>query len=245
MDESLQNNEWISTFQGLRGIAILLIFISHCRFSNNRFDQNATSWFGAAGVSLFLILSGYLFYLKTEQQSIDRKFIQKHIGKKLKKLYPLHLFTFFISVPFYTSILLSSNLFIRNSITVLCNLLLLQSWVPYSEIYFSFNAVSWFLSTILSTEMIVLFLTKLTKGMRKKKCTKEITTFTILCYLLLACIFNFIIFLIPFSHKFNLHWFVYIFPITRIIDFSLGGDFSIAKKIVKHIRKKYKYNLSN
>ena len=62
MDESLQNNEWISTFQGLRGIAILLIFISHCRFSNNRFDQNATSWFGAAGVSLFLILSGYLFY---------------------------------------------------------------------------------------------------------------------------------------------------------------------------------------
>ena len=52
--------EKIESFQGLRGLAILLIMISHCIFLKNAMGQNSLSHLGGFGVELFIMLSGFL-----------------------------------------------------------------------------------------------------------------------------------------------------------------------------------------
>lgn len=52
-------NKYIHTFQYLRVFAFLLIFISHCSFLTK-----STVYLGAFGVSIFIMMSGFLEYLK-------------------------------------------------------------------------------------------------------------------------------------------------------------------------------------
>ena len=49
----------IRSLQGVRGFAILLIFLSHCQYLLND-GTNRLDYWGAAGVSLFVCLSGFL-----------------------------------------------------------------------------------------------------------------------------------------------------------------------------------------
>ena len=50
----------IAAFQGLRGWAIFLVFLSHCSQLYNINGVNRLVYFGCAGVSIFIILSGFL-----------------------------------------------------------------------------------------------------------------------------------------------------------------------------------------
>lgn len=70
-------------------------------------------------------------------------------AKKVKALYPLHCFTFIVAMVVYWDYqrLDSARHILIWVFKVLVNLLLLQSCFPKAEFYFSFNAVSWYLST--------------------------------------------------------------------------------------------------
>ena len=65
--------------QVLRAIAFLLIFLSHA--------FGRLGWWGAFGVSLFIVLSGYLEAKHHLNDKLDAKIFAK---KKVKKVYPLH-----------------------------------------------------------------------------------------------------------------------------------------------------------
>ena len=94
------------------------------------------------GVSFFFILSGFLMsqgYMTKVTTDINRFNLPRFIVKRLSKLYPLHI------------ICLISSIILKVSINRydISNLLLLQSWIPFKEWYFSGNAVGWCLSDFL------------------------------------------------------------------------------------------------
>ena len=46
----------------MRGIAILLIILSHCTFATNTYGNGIFKYAGGFGVEIFIVLSGYLTY---------------------------------------------------------------------------------------------------------------------------------------------------------------------------------------
>jgi len=69
--------------QGLRAIAIIAIFISHSELG--KFE-----YFGAWGVSVFFVLSGFLMLFNYLPREEYPEFGFGFAWGKIKKLYPLH-----------------------------------------------------------------------------------------------------------------------------------------------------------
>lgn len=127
----------IQSFQALRGFAFLLIFLSH--------SFNRLGWWGASGVSLFIILSGFLEGLKYTDN--EYPLLKDYLKRKIQAIYPLHIVTLVLSIPLSIGILKESGI-LKYMIKLVINALMLQSWFPMEGIYFSFNAVSWYLSLV-------------------------------------------------------------------------------------------------
>lgn len=136
----------LASIQVIRAIAFILIFLSHV-------ELIAT---GSIGVSLFLVLSGFCMtyaYLdrpeKIPNPSLRANF--KFTWKKVKKLYPLHLITLlFVAFIIFGGLILHKGTgkeIAEQGAYFLANGFLIQSWIPWRNGYFSFNAVSWYLST--------------------------------------------------------------------------------------------------
>ena len=139
----MSKKEKIETLDILRAIAFIEVFLSHTGISKLNL--------GGGGVSLFIILSGFLMYYTYA----DKEFVCgvknniKFAWNKLKKLYILHIITAsFLFVVFLRSYILNDRLSeIRNHIVgFICNIFLVQTWIPDGKIYYSLNAVSWYLS---------------------------------------------------------------------------------------------------
>ena len=202
-------NAKIKCYQGLRGIAFLLVFISHCTFSEINSGISTTTYFGAFGVSLFIVLSGFLTVYNHYQE--DEISVKKQISKTLDKCFPLHFLTFLLAIPFVLNELIKLN--VNTWTASFLNLFLVQSWVPKRSIYFSNNAVSWYLSTYLFFMLISPFVVRWLKRLNSKD------------------IFGLIIFVLTIQIALVLlagnctwaHWVIYIFPISRALDFISGG----------------------
>lgn len=129
----------LEAITALRALAFIAIFISHC-------DVIAT---GAMGASFFILCSGfcmtYAYYGKASGMKTGIvENIRFSVGK-IRKLYPLHLLTFAVVASVVWFFNVHDNIFIE-AISLPLNLLLLQSWIPVNNAYFSYNAVAWYLS---------------------------------------------------------------------------------------------------
>lgn len=206
------NTNYDNTLQGLRGVAILLIVLSHCNYISNEFGNNIFSAAGGLGVQLFIILSGYLMMLNFNSGNKIPKFAL-NIKKKLKKFYPLHFITLIFALPFlYKSFLYGS--FESAIEKIILNLFLLQSYIPDMDIYFSLNATSWYLSTtfffIILTPFVIKFI-----NFTANKINAIFAIFTIIAIQYLLFYF--------FADSKQAHWLLYICPVVRMLDFVLGG----------------------
>ena len=127
----------IETLQSLRFIFIMMIFMSHFAYRGiGPFDAG-----GDCGVAFFFMLSGFVVSLGYGRQIQEGTFrYARFLRKRFWKIYPLHL----LCLLFW---LIVSKSVIDGHVVL--NLLLLQSWIPDPEYYFSCNSVSWFLSCLL------------------------------------------------------------------------------------------------
>lgn len=206
-------NEKIISMQGLRGIAFLAIFIFHCTGSRG---------FGAWGVSVFLILSGFLmvynYYGKQRIKNASVKANLKFAIMKIKGLYKLHIITMLAMLPF---LFLGTD---KDSLQTICiklilNILLVQEWLPMS--YRSINPVSWYLSVSFFCYFIYPFIEK---KLNKNKCIVFIVGIVIFQIIVGTIIGGFVCKSdMLLNYEVNLiRWLFYYSPIVRCLEFIIG-----------------------
>lgn len=190
---------------GLRFIAALMVYLCHLNtdyfgvFVKEMFSQ------GFIGVSFFFILSGFILSYSYEDKLKNEVTSKRQfILLRLARIVPMHLL---LAMPF---ILLTIHLKNFDFSKTLTNILLMQSWIPKEDYYFSLNGVSWSLSDELFFYLmfIPLIYTSITK--------KVITAISIITLLLTIYFLKIIQ-----TEELN-HWLYYIFPVSRLVEFICG-----------------------
>jgi len=98
---------------------------------------------GGFGVTFFLVLSGFVLPLGYRRLTAWSD-VLRFLWNRIIRIYPLHIVLLAIAlVPYwYWKAPLDHE-------ALILNIFLVQSWIGPEEIYFSYNSVSWFLSTLL------------------------------------------------------------------------------------------------
>lgn len=213
--------ERIRSLQTLRFLAITLVFLSHCSFIVGPTGGALFSSAGAFGVSVFICLSGFLTFIARSGKGAAPApiFGLRRVGKKIWKFYPLHVVTFLAALPLATFALSGGLVSRAEALVAVINLCLLQSWVPDSAVYFSFNAVSWFLSTYVLMIIATPFLMRLIACLKRGR--KEAHRSVFVGAIAALAIIEFFLAAVSdgWSHA---HWLLYIFPPVRLLDFGAG-----------------------
>lgn len=178
----------LPALDGVRVLATMGIFLFHSGFLLN----------GTFPVTLFFMLSGFMMYYT------KRDDIHPMTGiMKMRKMYPLHLLTFLISIivwqpwrKYTLSFLLKAGIL---------HLTLLQAWFP--KYTFTYNGLAWYLSITLFLYVISYPLILLTRRIKK-----PLPAILLLLVIITA-----------------INWYgggvdsgLYTNPIYRILDFLLG-----------------------
>ncbi|MDF3005503.1 MAG: acyltransferase family protein [Oscillospiraceae bacterium] len=196
---------------GFKGLLSVAIFFHHLNYG--------LIFGGGAAVTYFFIISGFLIALGYQGKfcSLQPPSYFNFLLKRLARLYPLHLFTFLLSLlPIYLGNEIAN---IKPGLAIK-NLLLLTSLTNCGRDVFAFNSLSWYLSTIVALYLIT-----------------PIIIFSIHHYKLSNSLFKLsfcliIVFLIGFGIAYykidNMEaysfgwWFIYISPYYRIFDYLIG-----------------------
>lgn len=207
-------NKRLDAIQGLRGMAILMIFYSHLPIFSYE-----NSGLGAVGVSIFIKISGFIiaysYYKREYNKAYTIKESFKYCKKQLIKFYPLHIVTFLFALLLdIRSFLITgynSAAIITEMKRAIANVLLLQSYVPSktSLYYFSFNMVSWYLSVCL----IFYFVTPIIVRVAKRLSKEKKIVFIILLFIV-QCVFSWGVKDNPYEK-----WLIYINPFFRLLEF--------------------------
>ena len=138
----------LKNIQGLRGIAIAMIFVAHTGsfLTQNEQVQKFLSQFGGYGVTLFLTISGLLLADKMQERVYNGTIVEglKYAWNKIRKLYWLH-FLMWIAV-MGIDYFAGRDFDAKQIIFSIFNLTLTQDYIPFSGIINSFNGPSWYLS---------------------------------------------------------------------------------------------------
>lgn len=198
---------------GLRYFAALLVFLSHSNWDGSNLHLAKIFESGYVGVSFFFLLSGFVLSYSYKEKIVDRSLgFVKYALLRLARLSPLHFMTAlpFILFAFYKSDLNLPKLFL--------NIFYLQSWVPSSSYYFSFNAPSWSLSNEMFFYICFFPLVFVRSG--------NLLKFFIVLLLTIVFSASVVQILYP-EQKFYggntfAHWLFYIFPAFRLLEFVAG-----------------------
>lgn len=184
----------------LRVFFMLMIFFHHFNY-----DYMG----GDCAVAAFFIISGFCMTLGYGDKVMESDFSWKVFFKKrLIKLYPLHIVAFLLAwIGFGCPI--PHNLY--NTAKIALNLTLLQSWIPLKSIFYSYNAPSWYLCDILFFAAVFPFLYRLIRKL-------SLSVKMILPVVLLGS-YLFLVHHLPEEQLLGL---LYINPISRLIDCTIG-----------------------
>lgn len=185
----------ILPIQGLRALAALYVLFHHSTQLRGMFDNT-----GEFCVALLFIISGFLMAGKKVKNA------GKFISEKIIKLYPVNTLCLLVAVYIFRK-----ELFFRWP-AYICNLFLVQSWVPDIDYYFfSGDPVSWFLSDIMFAYLLFPLLSKLFR--------KSFKAATIMFAFLCATTIFAAEYIYPTD---KIDALIYIAPYSRILDFIAG-----------------------
>ena len=196
----------IKPLTSLRLFFALAVFFSHLAFLKNDLKYSGVydSIFseGFLGVSFFFILSGFILALNYESKFVEHRVSYKdYILGRIARIYPVHLLTMLFALP------LSYKVFYKY---ILFHITLTQSFIPDKDFYFSLNAPSWSISDEMFfyclLPFLILFFNK----------NKHILTIMIAIGLMLIFALNIYL---PDSDQ---HYWIYVNPFVRLIDFIIG-----------------------
>ena len=204
----------IGAFNSLKGILAILIFVHHL---------DLYSGGGSLAVAIFFTLGGFLSTLGYRDKVTSPDFCYKNylLGKAVK-FYPLHWLLLFVAMPlmFYGG---------EHLLKILCilgiNASLFQSWIPIQEIYFSGNAVSWYLSDTIAFVIVFPFILRwMLNGSKTSKIAVAI-----------GILITYILFWVFLPQDYT-HRFFYISPIFRVIDYMVGMAAALCYLRLKNIQ---------
>lgn len=194
----------IASFSALRFFNAIMIFCHH----KNSIDNLYLVAFGPCAVSFFLMLSGFVMCCGYKDKVIALKFCyKKFLLKRFARLYPLHLLCLVLWLGMNIESVVSWGGI--QILSIICNLFLVQSWIPKGTVYFSGNAVSWCLSDLFFFYAVFPFVIKLIQN------KKRMVAFTTIYFGLYSLICAFV-------PKDYIHAFIYINPLFRFADFFIG-----------------------
>lgn len=200
----------INSLQSLRAFAFIVVLLSHCDFPLLQ---------GSLGVSIFFVLSGFCLAINyiPKADTLPKSFIGcVRFGiSRIKKLYALHIFMLLVKIFFLWGMPHTA----QDYISLILNVCLLQSVVPYASVYSAYNGVSWFLSTYMLVSMVAPPIICL---VGKIKSAGKLASIAAVILVVMA---TFGMATPSIATALNLTavpYFTYNCPIFRILDFSLG-----------------------
>lgn len=183
----------IKTINSWRGIFALCIVCFH--FAMHEFDQMTF-----AGVTFFFMLSGFLVTYRSS--SLGKQFYSRRLGR----IFPLHWLVLIAMI--VLNVVFMHKFHYGWDLPL--HIALLQSWVPQPAVIYNYSIHAWFLSSLVFcvclTPLLVKFLNKLSNKAR------WIVIFSVCAIVILI---NLII-------CDDLNDYFYVFPITRLVDYTLG-----------------------
>ena len=188
-------------FFAIMVMASHMFFLDTSPFFHNFFNKVMHE--GFLGVSFFYILSGFILSLNYCELNLQKVNIIKFYKARIAMIYPIHLITLIVALIFVVKEF--------DWQTFLMQLTLTQSFSPIEKVFFSFNAPSWSISDefffyLLFPLLIVVF--------RKISTLYKFLIFAIMTAVILALNVY-----LPADKK---HYYIYVFPISRLADFVLG-----------------------
>ena len=210
---------YIKPFDGLRFIAMLIVFLTHLGFMKvvpecDTFYENYLH-FGEMGVTVFVILSGFLMsYLYLEKfESLNFSKAKKFVLNRVIRVYPVYILTVIIMIPF--SIIAFKGKFVAFFVTLFSNIFLIQDLFPLKAVYLSFNSAAWTLSCLfilwICTPFLLLLFNK--ANLNKTKVLLTIYGIYLLGVTMVSLFYN--------GSNIGL-WYFYYSPFFKTIDYTIG-----------------------
>lgn len=210
----MQKNKGLSV---LRGIFILMIVLHHL---------NLYYGGGPLGVAFFFMLGGFVLSLGYYDKFCLLNFSWRaFIKKRCAKFFPLHWLCLLAVLPLALLPIIRGGADFKTILwPLLSNVLLLQSLIPSQDFYFSFNAVSWYLSDTMIFAMLFPIIVKAT--------CKLSNTSKVVALVVILLAYSVLVYFLPIEDR---HAILYISPLVRVVDFILGIYlFLLYKKLTNH-----------
>lgn len=211
--------ERLDGITALKGLACMGIFASHA--------SKAFTSFGAMGVSLFLIMSGFgMIYGYYGRHRIQRCSVGGNVRfayRKISKVYPLFVATTVVMLP---SLFLGNvKVTVPHAAAILgMNALLIESWLPLDP--FAVNSVAWYLCVCALTYFLFPWILRFMERKQTLRGAKISICLLMLFQLGIGLIGRQLQALPVLSGGWfgtaTTRWFVYNFPLTRAVDFLIG-----------------------
>lgn len=149
------------SLDGLKAIAMLLIFWWHCSIPNPQIDL------GARCCEFLFVASGFLIGHKYAEMSYGQSRMKQAVRaffQKLCSIYPLYLIALIGLIAFG---LLTHRGGVKDNANLFVNILLIQSWNSLNLHFTSVNGPTWFLSALLPCYFISPFIAHYLKQRRE------------------------------------------------------------------------------
>jgi len=213
--------EKIDSLTSLRFFAAAAIVAYHARGHFGLPTNFLAPFELSQGVSFFFVLSGFILafvYPSLEQHGSRGKFWLARFAR----VWPLH----FATMLFY--VLLVPELVKFSPAKLAGNLALVQGWIPRQDWFFSFNSVSWSIST---EAFFYLAFPFLIKNFERTWPIKLMASF--LLVLLMAAVGNALHLPVTSETAVSIHGLMYINPLSRAFEFVLGMTLAVLYR--KHL----------
>lgn len=202
----------LNSLTSLRFIAAFGVFLHHFHMLHDS-NNHIIKWFssvlyeGFVGVTFFYVLSGFIISYSYKQHKEKETYrTSDFLFNRIVRLYPVHLITLLAAIYIYVT---PEYLNVIQLDQLAYNALLIQSAIPDPQYFFSFNGVSWSVSTEMFFYVAFIFLVTLNNRQLQ---VFFFGTLALIVYHMLA---------VPDTAKY-VGWTYYINPAFRAIDFMAG-----------------------